>query len=250
MISLTLSLNRRLKSLAVRLNGGVHPKHLSEDPDQWWYMQFLHEDDRLLDLGCAQGHHTRRAAAVVQSAHGVDYDAEAIRLASIEAAPNTKFGVANLEDIFGDEPYDEGEYDVVLALDILEHLWNRTQFLRSIHRVLKDDGLLLLSVPNGFTWWKSFVAWTGNDPMSDPDHKIEQNFDGWAIDLEEAGFDVIDVLPAVIDMPLVGLIDVFLGWNPFLYRTATRFRRFLGWLFPSQAAGFNIVCSKAEDVRE
>ena len=40
-------------------------------------------------------------------------------------------------------------FDVVIALEILEHLWNPHGFLNEVHRVLKDNGRLIIEVPEG-----------------------------------------------------------------------------------------------------
>jgi 2-polyprenyl-3-methyl-5-hydroxy-6-metoxy-1,4-benzoquinol methylase len=40
-------------------------------------------------------------------------------------------------------------FDVVLASEILEHLWNPHSFVDEAYRVLKDDGYLIISTPEG-----------------------------------------------------------------------------------------------------
>lgn len=41
-----------------------------------------------------------------------------------------------------------GKFDCIIALEIIEHLENQFQFIRSIKSCLKDDGVLYLSSPN------------------------------------------------------------------------------------------------------
>lgn len=41
-----------------------------------------------------------------------------------------------------------GEFDVVIALEIIEHIENQFDFLRQVKTILKDDGHLILSTPN------------------------------------------------------------------------------------------------------
>lgn len=41
-----------------------------------------------------------------------------------------------------------GQYDIVVALDIMEHVFDVFNFIENCHRLLKDDGLLILRVPN------------------------------------------------------------------------------------------------------
>lgn len=40
-------------------------------------------------------------------------------------------------------------FDVVIASEILEHLWNPHSFMDEAYRVLKDDGHLIVSTPEG-----------------------------------------------------------------------------------------------------
>jgi len=44
-------------------------------------------------------------------------------------------------------PFDTGVFDVVCLFDVLEHIEDDLALLSEFHRVLKDGGLLLLSVP-------------------------------------------------------------------------------------------------------
>jgi SAM-dependent methyltransferase len=47
-----------------------------------------------------------------------------------------------------DFPFNDKEFDTVWAGDILEHLLNPRKFLKEVNRVLKDEGVFVLTVPN------------------------------------------------------------------------------------------------------
>ena len=56
-------------------------------------------------------------------------------------------------DVFFDGthfPFENGHFDSVLTSQVLEHVFTPDEFLQEIHRVLKPDGRLLLTVP--FVW--------------------------------------------------------------------------------------------------
>jgi SAM-dependent methyltransferase len=247
MIGALLWLNRKCKALAVRLNGGVHPKHCTNDPEQYWYMWFIHPEDHVLDLGCSHGAHTRRIAEKAGWTTGVDYDEEAIEAAYIKKKQwNISYVVADLEKGLSGLPIGNDRWDVVVALDILEHLHNRDQLLCDIHQVLKPDGLLLISVPNGCSWWRNLIAFTGNDNRHDPDHKREYSLVEIETELRMAGFKDFVQVPTVIDTPMVGIIDLIGCLSIPVYRSITRFRRWLGAKFLHHAAGFNLVCKNGK----
>ena len=42
--------------------------------------------------------------------------------------------------------------DWILCIDVLEHLLNPTVCLESAYRILRDDGQLIINVPNHFDW--------------------------------------------------------------------------------------------------
>lgn len=50
-------------------------------------------------------------------------------------------------------PYPDASFDAVTALSIFEHLENPFQACREVHRVLKENGIFILSVPNAFHIW-------------------------------------------------------------------------------------------------
>jgi SAM-dependent methyltransferase len=50
-------------------------------------------------------------------------------------------------------PYGDGEWAVVLACELIEHLLHDpVHMLREIHRVLDEDGTLILTTPNVVSW--------------------------------------------------------------------------------------------------
>jgi SAM-dependent methyltransferase len=50
----------------------------------------------------------------------------------------------------GPLPFEDATFDSISILEVIEHLDNQTQVLDELHRVLKDDGLLIVSVPKKY----------------------------------------------------------------------------------------------------
>lgn len=83
-------------------------------------------------------------AIVARHAHcciGVDILAEHVE--AINQQGNYKFSVGNVEQL----TY-ENEFEVVVAGELIEHLYNAGLFLDSAWRALKDDGVLIITTPN------------------------------------------------------------------------------------------------------
>ena len=95
---------------------------------------------RVLDIGCGEGY--------VSSVLVGDNEVFGLEIAEPAIEEAKKKGIkaftSNLEDI----PLPDRSFDVVLALDILEHLFDPVFVLREANRVLKDEGMLIISVPN------------------------------------------------------------------------------------------------------
>jgi 2-polyprenyl-3-methyl-5-hydroxy-6-metoxy-1,4-benzoquinol methylase len=134
--------------------------HLSS-LEKWWLMKFQLEfeknrltviehlvpkargSSRALDVGCAIGVFTNLLYQKGYEALGIDTNEELVTFAKnrythctfklmnalyLEIAPST--------------------FDLVLALEIIEHLADPYRFIRNIHQALKEDGVILLSTPN------------------------------------------------------------------------------------------------------
>ncbi len=98
----------------------------------------------MLDLGCGDGGKADLFRKYGNEAVGVDFTG------LIEVArkqyPEVKFLVANLE-----EPFtwaDDGEFTVIHAGDIIEHIVNIQQFVEECRRVLSDKGRIIVTTPN------------------------------------------------------------------------------------------------------
>ena len=65
-------------------------------------------------------------------------------------------------------PYDDNKFKCVFTLSILEHLLNGCNFLKECHRVLKNDGQLVLLTPNISTYFTAILILAGKMPSSGP----------------------------------------------------------------------------------
>jgi SAM-dependent methyltransferase len=94
----------------------------------------------ILDVGCGTGTMLSYLAAY-GNAQGIDVDEEAIGYCHERGLLDVRLGAA--EKL----PFADDSFDLVTALDVVEHLDDDVAALREIGRVLRPAGYLLMTVP-------------------------------------------------------------------------------------------------------
>ena len=110
-----------------------------------WAESFV-SGKRVLEVGCGSGAGCLRLlSAGAGEVMGIDVDADAVRLArDNHSSQNLEFEVVRDSQF----PVADGGFDVVVALETIEHVQNDVQFVEELARVLNPGGILLLSTPN------------------------------------------------------------------------------------------------------
>jgi 2-polyprenyl-3-methyl-5-hydroxy-6-metoxy-1,4-benzoquinol methylase len=104
-------------------------------------------------------------AKEAKSILGVDIQAEVV--ADLVSA-GFNFQVGNVEQMQLDR-----QFDVIVAGEIIEHLFNAGQFLESIRKHLKKDGICVITTPNAFSIRYTSLVYRfllGNKPRARFDH--------------------------------------------------------------------------------
>ena len=108
---------------------------------------------RLLDIGCGAGnmiHHLSRYGQV----QGVEIDPRPVAVAQ-QRGYNVEQG-----DACQGLRFEDGAFDVVTALDVIEHNEDDLAILREAYRVLKPGGYVIITVP-ALMW-----LWSHNDDIN------------------------------------------------------------------------------------
>lgn len=159
------------------------------EDDHWWFVgrrlileEFLRSldpnsqvpDPKILDVGCGTGANLEMLSQF-GTAEGVDVSDDALEFCRRKGL-NVHKGLA--EEL----PFPDETFDVVTALDVVEHLDDDVAGLKEMFRVLKKGGKTLIFVP-AFMW-----LWGVQDDISN--HRIRYTKKQIVERLQKAGFTV------------------------------------------------------------
>ncbi len=129
---------------------------------------------RILDVGCGTGANLEMLAQFGES-EGVDISDDALEFCKAKGLKVHKGLAEKL-------PFADESFEVVTALDVVEHLDDDVAGLKEMHRVLKKGGNALIFVP-AFMW-----LWGVQDDISN--HRIRYTKKQIVERLEKAGFEI------------------------------------------------------------
>lgn len=162
----------------------AYPETIPED-NHWWFAtrtwaieKFLAALPRktnldVLDVGCGAGnmiHHLAQYGRV----RGIEVDARPVKIAQ-ERGYDVRLG-----DATQTIPFPDASFDLVTALDVIEHVDADENIMREAYRVLRPDGALLITTP-AFQW-----LWSHNDELNA--HKRRYTASALRAKMERAGF--------------------------------------------------------------
>lgn len=140
-------------------------QHLELEEKHWWFVgrrrivldvlkRYLAHGESgrhldILDAGCGGGA-TTESLAKYGHVTGLELEESAVEYARERGRKIIQGSVETL-------PFESDSFDLVLALDVIEHLQDDLPALRELHRVLRPGGLLLVTVP------ALQMLWSGHD---------------------------------------------------------------------------------------
>lgn len=129
--------------------------------NHWWYRvrrELVHSilqnhfgdrtDLRLADIGCGTGALTKELERYGECV-GIDASAQAVAFCRSRGVRDVRLGSAEKTGL------ESASFDVVLCLDVLEHLPDDAKGIAEMGRVLKSGGIAIIFVPTFMFLWGS-----------------------------------------------------------------------------------------------
>jgi SAM-dependent methyltransferase len=151
----------------------------------------LRPDDALLEVGCGSAGLLVAHASHVRRVAGLDASEMQVEMARKRLAGRISAGTAEI--VLGDAmalPWDDGRFSAVASVNCLKFVPDPPKALGEMHRVLRPDGRLVLTIDKQVDKW-------GRSGKVDAFGQWQWNVDDMRRMMEEAGF--ADV--SVADMP-------------------------------------------------
>jgi ubiquinone/menaquinone biosynthesis C-methylase UbiE len=124
----------------------IHAEHLH----RYVIARGLSVGKRVLDLGSGEGYGAAYIAQVASSVDGVDVDDDSVSHAAevYREQANLTFHKGNGARL----PFDNAIFDLVTCFEVIEHVANQDEIVNEVRRVLKPDGVALISTPDKKTY--------------------------------------------------------------------------------------------------
>ncbi len=129
-------------------------RFLPECSGEIWYEHWhryalarqLSQHCTVLDVACGEGYGAAMVAKTAYKVVGVDLSADVIQHAKNNYGHHTnlQFVTASCECL----PFSDASFDFAISFETIEHIEQQKEFISELARVLRPDGMLILSSPN------------------------------------------------------------------------------------------------------
>lgn len=116
---------------------------------------------KILDIGCWDGSHSIKFAKKTNTVYGIESSITSAKRAKKKGII-VEYGDFNKSDFF-----ENTKFDIVVAGEVIEHIFDTDLFLHKIHNVLKPRGKLILTTPNIASLPRRILLLMGKSPCID-----------------------------------------------------------------------------------
>jgi 2-polyprenyl-3-methyl-5-hydroxy-6-metoxy-1,4-benzoquinol methylase len=104
--------------------------------------QVLGPSKKLLDIGCASGAFLYSVKSHVSECVGMEFNSENVRFVE------KKLGIKVHSEGIEATSLPPGDFDIITAFQVLEHVDDPVRFLKGVYKLLKPGGTICIEVPN------------------------------------------------------------------------------------------------------
>jgi SAM-dependent methyltransferase len=157
-------------------------------------------EGKVLDVGCGVGGHLKTLQDLGWETYGIE-------ISEVAAAHARELVTGNIHTgTLESAPFPPQSFDLILMSHSLEHLPSPVAALRLVHRLLKGDGLLVVSVPNVDSLeFKLFGRWWF--PLDPPRHFYHFDKNSLSGIFAQAGFRLQRVRTSISAIFLMASLD-------------------------------------------
>lgn len=154
---------------------------------------------KLLDLGCGTGAFLKKMHDAGWQVQGLEPDESAAMIARERSGLQVDTP-ENLHALQSDS------FDAITLWHVLEHVHTLTEYLQTLHRILKKDGVLFIAVPNHTSLDARHYqeAWAAYDV---PRHLYHWSPQSMQLMLEKNGFELVGKRPMWFDAFYVSMLS-------------------------------------------
>jgi 2-polyprenyl-3-methyl-5-hydroxy-6-metoxy-1,4-benzoquinol methylase len=171
---------------------------MTQDSAKWrkidfsrpWYRKAIKllpnlELKKVLELGSGNGELAKTLKTKVQNLTCSDNSPRYVK--SLKKA-----GLKTLQADFNQPlPFNSNQFDLVISLEVIEHLYEAENFLLEINRVLRSKGQLIISTPNIAWWGYRLFMLLGQPPKKEGYHLRFFTHNTFIKLLSSSGFKII-----------------------------------------------------------
>ncbi len=178
---------------------GIHHSHLNAFV--WGWVKKLPKGSKILDGGCGLSSWVTDDIRQQYGLYSMDCQIESVKFCRSYYRDNRYL----LGDLYA-LPFADGSMDAIVLREVIEHIKRPERALREVKRVLKQDGILILTTPN----YSSFLPFI----IENTYHRLFSEIKPYLRDVHPSRFkfsELCQLLKSHLSILEIGMID--LGLN-------------------------------------